>query len=551
MPAVDAYRRAPLVDPAFVPLSDAAVQLGGLHGTLTRQVLDMADIAAMSPLDAVMASKLGGYADLPPLPDLEAALSQLQANPGGFIRLGRAALITASATQNKDAMVQLLSAMHAFLDALPTLPEDAVFALGADALRLTSDLYRRTGQAFLLTLLERLRAQLPDVSGLMHSFPFLKPFQPETRAAGESAEYHQRMERMATGNLTADALAITAYLALYSGSSRDGAAGKAGLTALARYHGMPTGAFSADPYLAGRDPSRAADIPAICAQIEVLCDLLAASGDLSYADRLESLMVNCLPDMIAAAGVRGLQPINRLADDDSCAVQKPQTLETSALLRALYALRRTAWMAQEEDAVAMLLPLSGGCLTRVRGIPVRLSATASGAFDQTITLAVEARQPVDFTLQLRIPSYVSVASVSVNGGREQGAQPGMLFTVQRTFRTGDTITLRLESQPRLEMGARGSVSCMCGPTLLALPLPNSTAAWRFALVPGTALTPSQEGDELRVTAIACEAPSWEEKSGFVAPPPQGVPAGPEYALTLLPFAKTAGRIAAFPQAVKR
>ena len=34
-------------------------------------------------------------------------------------------------------------------------------------------------------------------------------------------------------------------------------------------------------------------------------------------------------------------------------------------------------------------------------------------------------------------------------------------------------------------------------------------------------------------------------------PPQGVPLGEMYELTLLPYAETLGRIAAFPQAVAR
>lgn len=553
MPTVDAYRRAPLVNAAFVPLSDAAVQVGGLHDTLTRRVLDMADIASMSPLDAVMASKLGGYADLPPVPDVEAATAQLESNPSGFVLLCRAALMTAAASHDKEAMLRLLSAMRAFLEVLPTLPEDRLFPLGADALRLTSELYRRTGQSFLLTILERLRAQLPDVSGLMHSFPFTKPFQPENKAGEtpEAAEYNRRMERLATGNLMADALSITAQLALYSGSSRDGAAGRAGLTALTRYHGMPTGAFSADPYLAGRDPARAVDIPAISAQVEALCDLLTAGGDPVLGDRLEALLVNALADVVLPGGLRALQPMNRLTGDDSCALGKPGPADTSALLRALYALRRTVWMAKESDEIALLLPLSGGCLTRMSGVPVRLTASIEGVLDQTLSISVECKQPVNFSLLLRVPSYVSEAGVSVCGGREAPASPGGLHMVRRTFRSGDTVVLRLSSLPRLEAGYHGSASALCGPTLLSLPLPDESASWQYAFVPNTPLNALEQGGELRVLAIATDAPAWQEKNGFITPPPQGLPVGMEYQLTLIPFGGTGGRIAVFPRAARR
>ncbi len=548
MPAVEAYRRAPLVNPAFVPLADATVQVGDLLGTLIQRVLSQADISAMTPLDAVLASKLGGYTDLPPAPDLEAAVASLRTDPRGFVLLARAVLLTASATQDKGAMLGLLAAMRAFLEALPSLPEEALLPLGADALRLTQELYRRTGQPFLLTLLERLRSQLPDVSGLMHSFPFVKAFQPEANT-GENAAYHRRMEALATGNLTADALAMTALLALYSGSGRDGAAAKAGIASLARYHGAPTGAFAADPYLAGRDPARAVDLPGLCAQVEALAEVLAAGGNLSWADRLEMLLVNGLADLVTEDGVRVLQPVNRLTGDDSCQAAPPEPQDTALLLRALYALRRSVWMAREADEIALLLPMAGGCLTRVGGAPLRLTATASGLLDKSVAISVEAKQPVAFQLLLRIPSYAAQATVSVNGGKPQAAQPGTLLPLRRTFRSGDVVTLRLLSAPRLETGYRGSVSVLCGPTLMALPLPDERAGWQYALTGDSPLTPSEEEGSLCVFAHACEAPGWEAKGGFLTPPPQNIPQGPRYELTLLPFAGTTGRIGAFPRAV--
>ena len=76
----------------------------------------------------------------------------------------------------------------------------------------------------------------------MHMFPFQREYRPETGAHTPDEEaYYARMQRFATGKGTADALAMTALIAQYSGSGRDAAAGKAGLTALSRYHGMPSG----------------------------------------------------------------------------------------------------------------------------------------------------------------------------------------------------------------------------------------------------------------------------------------------------------------------
>ena len=85
MPTAIAYRRAPLVDPALVPLSDAAVHADGLQKQLTDLALGLVDLNRMSPLDAALATKLGGYTETPPFPDVEAAAGLLPARSGGGV----------------------------------------------------------------------------------------------------------------------------------------------------------------------------------------------------------------------------------------------------------------------------------------------------------------------------------------------------------------------------------------------------------------------------------------------------------------------------------
>ena len=68
MPAASAYRRAPLVNPAYVPLSDAALHPEGTMKNRIQQVLNMVSPRHMSTLDSVLATKLGGYASCPPCP---------------------------------------------------------------------------------------------------------------------------------------------------------------------------------------------------------------------------------------------------------------------------------------------------------------------------------------------------------------------------------------------------------------------------------------------------------------------------------------------------
>lgn len=547
MPAAIAYRRAPLLDPAYVPLSDAAVHTAGLQQELTDRALAMVDVNRMTALDAILATKLGGYTQTPPMPDVEGAVSLLPQQGRLFVETVRAAAMIASMNRDKDAMLRTLNAMRAFLSVLPQMSEADLFAIGADVLRVTVDLYRRTGQRFLLDLMENLRSRLPDVSGVMHMFPFQTAYQPEKGVHSvQEQEYYDRMDRFATGKLTADSAAMTALLSQYSGSGRDAAAAKTGLAALNRYHGMPSGAFASDPYLAGRDPARAAELDAVCAQAEAWLDALFSAGDLVMADQLEKLLVNVLPDLLTKDGLRIQSPTNRLADDDSCQPVVPEPADASALLRALYAIRRAVWLSPDDQTIAYMLPVSGGCVTRLSGVPVRLAADVQGVFQKEITIRVECRQPVSCTLKIRVPAYADGAQLMLNGEKAQSVPQGTLAEIRRTFRSGDVITLRLSLSPRIETGYRSSASIFVGAQLMALAMPQKDMEWRYAAIRSLPLTSVEEDGVPYALLTACEAQNWQQKGGFILPPPQGVPMGDAYELTLIPFAGTDGRIAAFP-----
>lgn len=553
MPNVTAYRRAPLMDLQYTPLSDASVHTSGAQETLIARALKLVDLTRMTPIDMALATKLGGYDDAPPVNDIRAAAAELQDDAASGMSSLRAAALIATMRRDKQAVLDVLDALRAFGDMLPAMPEDALLSCGADALRVTIDMYRRTGRHFLLDLMENLRAHLPDVSGLMHMFPFQREYRHEAAGAAtpDELEYRARMERLATGKLTADALAMCALMSQFSGSGRDAAAPRAGMNALARFHGMPSGAFSADPYLAGRDPARAVELTALCAQAEAYHDALCATGDLAFAERLERLLENALPDMLLDDGVRPLSPTNRLATDESVASQKPEPEEVTALLRALYAVRRSVWMQRDDETLCLLMPLSGGCLTRLGGVPVRFISNISGAIKKKLTINVECAQPVYGTLLIRVPGYAEDAGVSVCGERAKAAARGELLAIKRTFSNGDTIELTMTLAPRLETGFRGSVSVTLGATLMALPLPDANVAWRYAVAADMDMTPTAEGDKPMLLLAGCDAPEWREKAGFILPPPQGVPMGAAYELTLIPFAGIGGRIAAFPRVGER
>ena len=101
MPTYDAFCRTPLVDPAYVALPDSAVHLEGALERLVQQALELVDLNALTPLDAVLATKLGGYTDLPPMPGLTSAAAALPEDSRAFMDAVRAGLNTADSAIRK------------------------------------------------------------------------------------------------------------------------------------------------------------------------------------------------------------------------------------------------------------------------------------------------------------------------------------------------------------------------------------------------------------------------------------------------------------------
>jgi len=66
------------------------------------------------------------------------------------------------------------------------------------------------------------------------------------------------------------------------------------VAALERWQGQPTGAFSADEFIAGREARRGVEL---CTIVETMYSLgvMAQNGSVGFADRLERIAINALP----------------------------------------------------------------------------------------------------------------------------------------------------------------------------------------------------------------------------------------------------------------
>lgn len=545
---VSSAHRAPLMDAHFTPVSDASVNTRGMLSDQIDRVLPMVDRSALQPLDAVLATKLGGYKSAPQMPSFDTMPDPAE-DLTAFTVFLRAQILAAVMGRDRDGLISALMAVKHFKERMIDLSEGDLFENGADLWRLLLDLYRRTGQSFLLDVMSELRSRLTDVSGVMHSFPFESPYVAPSQAdMDRNPGYYERIRRLATTRLMADSLAMTALISQYSGDRRDMESAQMGLDHLKRRHILPGGAVSGDPYLAGNGPTQAAELTSVCAQAEAYLDALLTTGGCDFAEQLEMLFLNVLPDLIAANGVCPVSVPNRLPGDESCAVEQPAQNEVSALLRCLYAIRRSMWLLQDDRTVCCAQPLDGICTVRVSGSTVRLTSEIKETAAMRVqTLHIDTAAPLSFTLSLRVPTYARSASLRVNGEEVQPVFQKGYASVTRNFVGGDVVTLEVQSEVRKVTGWRDSVSLYLGSRLMALPIPADNTEWRFAL----RLSDEPRADGDTVLAVACAAPQWAVQEGIVGAPPRDVKNGPAYELSLRPAAGLKGRITAFPRVTER
>jgi hypothetical protein len=219
-------------------------------------------------------------------------------------------------------------------------------------------------------------------------------------------------------------------------------------------------------------------------------------------------------------------------------------------------------------------------------VPISIVEETEYPFRDTIAFTIAAPRPVRFPLLLRIPAWTTQARVTINDIAETAApQPGAFHRIDRTWKSGDRIVLRLPMRVRASRWFNESMALERGPLVFALPIGEDwrpatglkhpaiapakdwevhpTTPWAYALASETAA--AADGVEVRerpVGAIPFDTkeppvslrvrgralPDWTMVEGSAAPPPQSpvTSRAPIETLTLIPYGAAKLRITAFP-----
>jgi len=258
----------------------------------------------------------------------------------------------------------------------------------------------------------------------------------------------------------------------------------------------PSGGPIGDEFIGGRQADASETGYEYCSIHELLdtyTHLLQKTGDMRWADRAEWLFFN------AAQGARHpSEPgIAYLKTDNSTSMtgplhpgdpqdpENPQIrykyspahqdvavccVPNAGRIAPYYV--KSQWLRSAGGLVAALYGASS-LQTQVNGIRVKIEQVTDYPFDTGITFRVETAQPTEFKLSFRIPAWSSDFRLDTNGFTVQGN----LIHIHKTWQTGDTVTLRFETDAKIQPWRAENIISY-GPLLFCLPLDGECSPGR-------------------------------------------------------------------------
>ena len=203
--------------------------------------------------------------------------------------------------------------------------------------------------------------------------------------------------------------------------------------------------------------------------LQLGAQLLRLTGDARYAEQLERVLYNQVlgaqrPDGKMWGSFVPLEGGKGYSDDScSCCVSSgPRGI----------ALVPTFAITSDADGVVVNLYDAGQAVLRLHdAVAVRLAIATEYPATGAIQIAVDPAQDRQFALKLRIPLWSPKAVLTVNGVPLDGKKSGDGYvSVDRTWKKGDRVELRLAVEPRVIAGDhtnQGKAAICYGPLVLA------------------------------------------------------------------------------------
>jgi len=333
-------------------------------------------------------------------------------------------------------------------------------------------LYNRTGDRFLLDLVEVIHKQTLPWTAICNEFPFWR--------------YQTQFDHRIHVVNVAMGLKEPALYSLHNEDPAFREAAQNGMLSLMTYHGQVHGMFTGDEWLAGTHPSQGVELCAVVEYMFTLENLVRIVGDGSVGDVLEQVAYNALPAAITAdwCGHQYDQQVNQVlctlgkrnwtcnADDSNLFGLEPNFgCCTANMHQGWPKLAARLWMATSDAGLAAVAYAPCRVQASIAdGVPVTLQVDTNYPFREDIAIHLEMEGAARFPLKLRIPGWCTSPSLQVNGERQSVQVVSGYAVVDREWRSGDRVELTLPMEVRIEQRGNNAVGIQRGPLAYALPI---------------------------------------------------------------------------------
>lgn len=267
---------------------------------------------------------------------------------------------------------------------------------------------------------------------------------------------------------------------VFSGTGKPSGFSEKMLAMLMKHHGTAAGHFNGDECLSGTSPIHGAELCSIAEAMFSYEVNFAMTGDPAWLDRLEELAFNSFPATVSPDmwSHQYDQQINQIG----CAVEPEPIWSTNSADAHIFGLEPnygccTANMGQAfpklalsafmraADGIVSAVPVPAAIRTRIGAAEVEVTLRTLYPFRDTLHYSFRVSEPVSFAFSIRIPK--SARAAEIDG---VPATPGTIVRLEREWRTGNTVDVKLTFAPEFTGTANGMCVLRRGPLLFALPL---------------------------------------------------------------------------------